>query len=269
MNLKTILLGILFFIAGSKSIFAQLSFSQEIGVIFGPLAFYSDYGQRFDTETNFNNTGLGIGLLHYINFAYRADCNCYSRDLYFNDHFKIRTEADYHTTDLDFFGDDSQSNSVQGSKLRAQHGKAQVFEIGSSLEYWPLSIRSFQANAFKITPFVSAGIHYVYYTPQVTSDLPGILGFDSSNTFRTFLPDAALNRETSINAEDGSTYAVVGGIGARYKLGPLSDLIFEGRWHYYGNDWIEGFEPQQPGNPDNRSNDWIFWARVGYIHYLN
>lgn len=247
---------------------AQLGFSHEVGVVVGPLAFYSDYGQRLDTETNIKNTGVGIGLLHYINFAYRADCNCYTRDTYFSDHFKIRTEADYHVTNLDFFGDDASSPSAEGAKLRAQHGKATVFEIGSSLEYWPLSIRDFQGSAFRITPFVSAGVHYVYYTPEARSDLSGNLGFDASNTFQTFLPDQALGRETSIMPEDDSTFAIVGGIGARYKLGPLSDLILEGRWHYYGSDWVEGFSPQQPGNPDNRANDWIFWIRFGYIYYL-
>lgn len=268
MTLKSNILALLFLLGGFQPTTAQLGFSQELGLVAGPLIFYSDYGQRFDTETNVNNSGKGIGLLHYINFAYRADCNCYSRDLYFNDHFKIRTEADYHVTSLDFFGDDAESNSFEGEKLRAQHGQANVFEIGSSLEYWPWSIRAFQANAFKLTPFISVGVHYVYYTPQATSDLPGILGFDSSNTFRTFLPDESLGRDTSINAEDGSTFALVGGIGARYKLGPLIDLIFEGRWHYYGNDWVEGFNPQQPGNPDNISNDWIFWLRAGLVYYL-
>lgn len=267
MKIKHLVLGLLFTLISTLSIKAQLGFSQEIGVVVGPLAFYSDYGQRFDTETNTNNTGPGIGLIHYINFAYRADCNCYSRDLYFNDHFKIRTEADYHVTNLDFFGDDAQSDSFQGALLRGQHGKATVFEIGSSLEYWPLSIRSFQANGYKIAPFLSAGVHFVNYMPEARSDF-GQLG-SPSTTFQTFLADPALGRESSINPEDGSTYAIVAGIGARYKIGPLSDLILEGRWHYYGTDWVEGFNPQQPGNPDNRSNDWIYWIRFGYIRYLD
>ena len=266
MKIKQLVLGLLLIFMASISIKAQLGFSQEIGVVIGPPAFYSDYGQRFDTQTNTHNVGFGIGLLHYINFAYRADCNCYTRDKYFNDHFKVRTEADYHSTDLDFFGDDSRSDSFQGLKLRSQHGVATVFEIGSSLEYWPLSIRSFQANGYKIAPFISAGVHYVYYTPEAFSDL-GALG-SPSTTFNSFLADPTVGRESSFNLEDDSTYAIVGGVGARYKIGDLSDLILEARWHYYGTDWVEGFSPQQPGNPDNRSNDWIFWIRFGYIYYL-
>jgi hypothetical protein len=266
MKIKDVLLGLALLLVSLQTTNAQLGFSQEIGVAVGPVAFFSDFGQRYDLQTNTHNSGLGIGLLHYINFAYRADCNCYTRNKYFNDHFKIRTEADYHATNLDFFGDDAESNTFQGAKLRAQHGKAKVFEIGSSLEYWPLSIRSFQANGYRLAPFISAGVHYVYYTPEVYSDL-GPIG-SPSTTFNSFLPDPTVGREASIVPEDGSTYAIVGGIGARYKLGPLSDLIFEGRWHYYGSDWVEGFAPQQPGNPDNRANDWIFWVRFGYIYYI-
>ena len=78
--------------------FAQLGFSHEIGIITGPVAFQSDFGERKDFDTNKGNTGFGIGLVHYINFAYRADCNCYSTDTYFNDHFKLRSEISYNKT---------------------------------------------------------------------------------------------------------------------------------------------------------------------------
>jgi hypothetical protein len=46
----------------------------------------SDYGERYNLTTNAGNTGLGIGL--YTNeFSYTAECNCYTPETYFNDHF--------------------------------------------------------------------------------------------------------------------------------------------------------------------------------------
>jgi hypothetical protein len=54
--------------------------SHEVGVIAGPVAFQSDYGQRYNLNTNAGNTGLGIGIIHYINFSYEAECNCYTPD---------------------------------------------------------------------------------------------------------------------------------------------------------------------------------------------
>jgi hypothetical protein len=63
-----------------QTAFSQLGFSHEIGVIAGPLEFRSDYGTRVNEKTNFGNSGFGVGIVHYINFAYRADCNCYTTD---------------------------------------------------------------------------------------------------------------------------------------------------------------------------------------------
>ena len=91
LNLKHLaLISCLFAIC--QTAYSQLGFSHEIGVIAGPVEFRSDFGSRFDEATNLGNSGIGIGIVHYINFAYRADCNCYSTDTYFNDHFKLRNE---------------------------------------------------------------------------------------------------------------------------------------------------------------------------------
>jgi hypothetical protein len=78
------------FILGINECYSQLGFSNEIGVIAGPVAFQSDFGERSDFATNSGNTGIGIGVVHYINFAYRADCNCYSTDTFFNDHYAMK-----------------------------------------------------------------------------------------------------------------------------------------------------------------------------------
>jgi hypothetical protein len=48
-------------------------FSHEVGVIAGPVAFQSDYGQRYNLNTNAGNTGLGIGIIHYINFPMKQN----------------------------------------------------------------------------------------------------------------------------------------------------------------------------------------------------
>lgn len=75
-SIKKILV-LLLFVTSLQSINAQLGFSHELGFITGPVAFQSDYGERYDFDTNSGNVGIGVGLVHYINFAYRADCNCY------------------------------------------------------------------------------------------------------------------------------------------------------------------------------------------------
>ena len=60
---------LLTFFACTHSGFAQFGFSHEVGIIAGPVAFQSDYGERKDWDTNKGNTGIGVGIIHYINFS--------------------------------------------------------------------------------------------------------------------------------------------------------------------------------------------------------
>ncbi|HLV70898.1 MAG TPA: hypothetical protein VKY34_09330, partial [Xanthomarina sp.] len=64
----------------------------------------------------------------------------------------------------------------------------------------------------------------------------------------------------------GSTWSVVTSVGVRYKLAPLSDLMLDLRWQYYGSDWIDGLNHQLSSN---KYNDWLIWLNFGYIYYLD
>jgi hypothetical protein len=234
---------------------AQFGFSHEVGVIAGPVAFQSDYGERYDFDTNKGNVGIGIGIIHYINFAYRADCNCYSRDTYWNDHFKIRSQLAYHVTTLNHLSELADKNSIGGLQLRSMEGKAKVLELGAHLEYYPLSIRDFQNNGNKWAPYIGLGLHYANYKPEAESSL-GPLG-NSITTFPTFID--------RIDTDRGSTVAYVADLGVRYKLTPLSDLLISSAWHYYDDNYVDGLSPN---NVNNRNDDWIWWFNVGFIYYL-
>ena len=266
MNTRILLVVFLFFAHAKQEVFSQLGFSHEIGVITGPIAFYSDFGQRFDFETNTGNVGFGVGLIHYINFSYRADCNCYTRDVYFNDHFKIRSEIDYHKTNFDHLGKwvDPDRTSITADQLRAMKGSSTVFDIGGQLEFFPLSIRDFAAGAYRIAPFGSFGVHWVSFDPEVYSELGPL------NTAIT-TPPKYFN---AFQQEGDSTWSIVMSTGVRYKLSPLSDLMLDARWQYYFSNWVDGLNPSLENNgvidvPENKANDWIFWLNVGYIYYLD
>jgi hypothetical protein len=266
MNTRNLLVVFLILFCAKQDVYSQFGFSHEVGIITGPVAFYSDYGVRNDFETNTGNVGVGIGLIHYLNFSYRADCNCYTRDRYFNDHFKLRNEIDYHKTNLEHFGefvDPSQTDDL-AVKLRAMSGSTTVFDIGSQLEYFPLSIRDFAAGSYKIAPFISAGVHYVSYDPESSSTL-GALNTPIST------PTKYLN---SFQQEGGSTFSIVASVGIRYKLTPLSDLMLDSRWQYYFSNTVDGLDPSFANNgvlevPENKANDWIYWLNFGYIYYLD
>lgn len=249
---------------GINTGFAQLGFSHEIGVIVGPVAFQSDFGVRHDFETNAGNTGIGIGLIHYINFSYRADCNCYSTDTYFNDHFKLRSEISYNTTRLDHFGEWVDRPSPRYDNLRSHSGSANNLDIGMSLEFFPYSIRAFSATRYSFAPFVSLGPRFTTYNPKASTSNPEGTIFDSYNLFPGWVPQAG--ERYPVNTDGGTTWSVAGSIGTRYKLTILSDLMVDLRWQYYFSNWIDGLDHRLPSD---KVKDWLVWLNFGYIYYLD
>ncbi|TXE13143.1 glutamate dehydrogenase [Seonamhaeicola algicola] len=255
----------LFFIFETAS--GQLGFSHELGVIAGPVQFRSDYGNRNESETNFGNSGIGIGVVHYLNFSYSADCSCYTTDTYFNDHFKLRNEISWNKTKLEHLGEwvDPSKNSPEANQLRGHTGYAKNLDIGTQLEFFPRSIRSFQSFGYRVAPFASLGVHYTYYTPEVTTTYanpnPDAIGdvTDPTNFYSAWAPG-------SVDASPGSAWSMVTSVGFRYKLGKLSDLMLDLRWQYYFDDWVDGLNHQLSYN---KYNDWLVWLNVGYIYYLD
>lgn len=242
------------FLFGKETARAQYGIGQEIGVVAGPVAFFGDYGERYSLETNANNIGYGIGLIHYINFAYAADCNYGTINAYINDHFKIRSELDFHKTELHHRGPVAQKSSEGGKQLRGMIGTSQVFEIGAHLEWYPLSIRDYINYAYPVTPFVSLGGSFVTYKPDAYSTLGPL----EDNLFPTF--------QGGLDFERGTTWSVALGFGLRYRLGPSGDLVAIGQWRYYDTDWMDGLNHDQP---QNKAKDMIFWLNVGYVYYLD
>ena len=238
---------------------AQFGFSHEVGAFVGGVAMQSDFGLRHDFDTNAGNTGFGVGLVHYMNFAYRAECNCYSPETYFNDHFKVRSELSYNSTNLQHFGKWSEKNTPAGAQLRAMKGEAKVTDIGMQLEFYPLSIREFTATDGSFAPFISLGAHYNFFQNGTYSEL-GTIGNIATTPVKYI---------GATSSEGGSTWSVVSSIGTRYKLSELSDLFVELRWQYYFSDWVDGLNPDAKIYTENKANDWNLLFNFGYIYYLN
>ena len=261
-NFKPLTVFILLLI-GVQSGFSQLGFSHEIGIIVGPVEFRSDFGERNTEVTNLGNSGFGIGLIHYINFAYKAECNCYSTDTYFNDHFKLRSEISYNKTILNHHGQWVEGSGQNAERLKKHTGEANNFDIGMQLEYFPLSIRSFQAFSYRIAPFISLGAHYTSFNPKAYTT------FGDENIDDPFNFWGGSNggwEPGSVDPAHGNTWSVVTSIGARYKLNHLSDLMIDLRWQYYFSDWIDGLNHQLDSN---KFNDWLIWLNFGYVYYLD
>ncbi len=266
MTSKTIIFFCVLLFGISNTANAQYGFSHEIGVIAGPVAFQSDFGERYDLSTNAGNTGYGIGIIHYLNFSYTAECNCFTPETYFNDHFKLRSELSHNKTELDHFGQWVEGKSSLGKEqLRAMNGNATVTNIGMQLEFFPWSIRDFSATIESWGPFISLGAQFSFYNAEVSSTM-GPLGTPLT-TFPKYLVPTD-DRPYGYSTEAGSVWSVVSSVGTRYKLAPLSDLMVDLRFQYFFSNWVDGLNPNPEIYKENKANDWLVWFNVGYIYYL-
>ncbi|SFZ89872.1 hypothetical protein SAMN05428642_101610 [Flaviramulus basaltis] len=246
---------------------AQLGFSHEIGVIAGPVQFRSDYGSRNEGETNFGNSGIGIGIVHFFNFSYRKNYHYSFRETYFIEHFKIRNEISWNRTKLEHFGKwvDPSKTSEDAKRLRGHTGVSKNIDLGTQLEFFPLNIHAFESFTPKVAPFISLGIHYTLFNAEVNTTYanPNPLAIgdltDPSNFYSLWNPG-------SVDASSGSTWSVVSSVGVRYKLSKLADLMLDVRGQYYFSDWVDGLNHQLEYN---KNNDWLVWVNIGYIYYLD
>lgn len=248
-----------FLFCGLHSAHSQ-GFSHEIGVIAGPVAFQSDYGERGDASTFSGNTGFAIGLVHYLNFSYNSECNCYSRQNFFNDHFKVRSELSYITAKLQHEGQwvDASKTSTTAEQLRNMRGEASIINLGMQLEYFPLSIRDFSNSVGSFAPYISAGAQFSAYSPKATSTTGPLTVLNTPVKYRN-----------AFTNEDGTTWSAITSVGTRYKLSEYSDLLIDLRFQYYFSDWVDGLKPDPNVYKENKSNDWMVWLNFGYIYYID
>jgi hypothetical protein len=252
----------------SNNLIAQFDgFSQEVGVISGPIALQSDYGERNDLKTNVGNTGIGIGIVHYLNFSFDASCNCYTKPSYFNDHFKLRSEISYGYIELKHFGRwvDKNDGSVSVEQLKGMRAVTRLFNVGIQLEYFPFSVREFTVNEGSFGPYISFGAQFSYYNPE-TYSLMGPLG-SPNYTYPNYLAPSD-GKPHGYTSDPGSVLSVVSSVGTRYKLSPLADLLVDVRFQNFNSNWVDGLNPNPDLYKGNRSKDWLVWFNVGYIYYL-
>jgi hypothetical protein len=241
---------------------AQFNLAHEIGVTIGPVAFQSDYGERHDFETNAGNTGYAVGLIHYINFSSKAD-----RNTYFNEHFKVRSELSYSSTSFRHFGKwvDQGNNSIGKVQLRAMRGASKIMNLGIQGEFHPVKIHDFENTIGAFDPYASLGLAYSFYNAEATSTL-GPLGTSLTTIPKYLTPSDG--RPNGFSNESKTVLSVIAGIGTRYKLTTMSDLLVDMRFQYFTSDWVDGLNPNKQIYTENKANDWMVWFNIGYIQYL-
>ena len=231
----------------------------EVSIGVGPVSFRGDYGEREDNETNLGNTGFGISLVHFLNFAYSPNSSTY-----FNEHFKLRTQVLYQNSNLEHFGTYAEGTGEGAIKLRAMKGEINSFEIGTGLQWYYKGIRDYERSLDTFSPYAGLGIGGNFSSPSHESTL-GPLG-STSTTFKTFLPDPSSGEKDPISNGSETSLALNFQVGTQYRLTQNSDLFIELRWHLYSSDFVDGLSPI---GDQNESDDWSAWLSLGYVYYFD
>jgi len=236
--------------------YAQLDLSHEVGVSFGPVAMQTDYGERNHLPSSMA-TSFGVSVSHYLSF-YGSNYNWRNGASFFSDHFKLRTEISMYTnTNLEHKGRyvDASNVSVQNDRLRAMKGSTKVFNIGTQLEYYFKNLEDYGLlfnDDNKFAPYVSTGVHYNSFTPDITST-------------SSPLPEPWATE--GVFLEKDKTFSVTISAGTRYKMDNF-DLFIDARWQYFLSDKIDGLDA--PSNiSENKFNDTLLYFSVGAIFDLS
>jgi hypothetical protein len=242
----------------SYSSFSQPGIAHEIGIIAGRIEFRSDYGQRDNTKTNLSNQGFGIAIVDYMNFS------VYNRyDNYFKEHFKVRSELSYSTTNLKHYGEWVEKTSTISQQLKAMRGSTQLLNLGFQLEYNFKDIHDFENTIGSFNPYIALGPQFSYYTATATSTLGPI----EENVPKKYL-EPSDGHPHGYSNESNAVFSATLNLGTRYKLTTMSDLILDMRAQYFGSDWVDGLNPNQNKYKENKQNDWLTFVGLGYILYL-
>lgn len=260
---KKLIFSFFAFISISTISLAQKNLAHEIGVIFGPVVFKSDYGQRHDFDTNIGNVGFGMGVTHYLNFS--ANSN---RESFFSEHFKVRTEFSFSKTNLEHFGEwvEKDGSRLGVQQLRAMSGATTTLNLGSQLEFSPfMKIHDYENNIGSFSPYLALGFLASYYNTKANSSL-GPLGLPET-TFPKYLTPSD-GHQFGFSTESGLVLSATASLGAHYKLAAMHDLMIEARYQIFNSDWIDGLNPNKDLYKENKVNDSQVWINIGYIYYL-
>jgi hypothetical protein len=249
-----------FFFFYSTLNFAQSRFSHEIGGYFGIASLQTDFGDSGDFASA-NQSNMAVGLTHYLKF-FGSQYSWRSGGSYFSDHFKLKTEFLYtNNTNITHDGKSAQGSSENAEKLRAMTAAVKLYNIGVSLEYYFLRLEdyaSFYAAQDKLNPYISLGITWSYYDPDIMVN--GVSLPANSDPYESLIPKWQNN---SIYVDANSSFGATAGLGLRYSI-EFVDLYLAGQYQYFFNDDIEGLDAIL--DPANTSNDSMVLVTLGVVY---
>jgi hypothetical protein len=254
-------IAILFFLFFTSITYSQSSVSHEVGILFGPASFQTDFGQRHDFPSA-NQSTLAVGVSHYLKF-FGNQYNWRSGTSFFSEHFKLKTEFTYlFNTNIKHEGDYVKGTGATAEKLKAMTGQIKMYNIGTNLEFYFLRIddyTSFFGNKKSINPYISVGLQFSMFDPDIFVDGTSLAGQEEPYTQ---LIDKWQN--DAIYLEKGNTFGVSAGAGVRFSLDTF-DLVIDSRWQHFFSDKVDGLDDFSSDSGSD-FNDTMVFINIGAVY---
>jgi len=230
---------------------AQSFFEHELGVNGGFYQLRSDYGERFDRETNFGNQGSTFALTYYRNRASRR------RVSYFMEHVKYRIDLMFSSVDLQHYG-----RYADNPILEAMTGSFANVGLSGGVEYFPFGIRIQNFNEWydfleSFSPYAGVAVGFNYAMPRAQSSRDGGLS-NPANVFPTFVSQDV---DDGIVLDNRLVLSLNLRLGLRINLGMRDGILLESSWMLFGSDLVDGLKPN---GPQNKYTDWSWGVNIGY-----
>jgi len=253
----TVLITFFFF----TTVYSQSRFSHEAGLSFGVSSFQTDFGESGDFPSA-NAATFSFGVTHYLKF-FGSQYSWRSGSSYFSEHFKLKTEFNYmFNTKVEHEGSYAQGGSPEAVKLRRMTGEIKMYNIGTNLEYYFLELEdysSYYKSSGTLNPFISVGLHYSFFDPDILVDGVSLEGQEEPYTD---LIDKW--QEGAIYLEEDSTFGASIGAGIRYSIDSF-DLVLDGRWQHFFSDKVDGLDDTSSASGSD-FNDTMVYINVGVVY---
>jgi len=242
----------IFFFFFTSIIYAQSRFSHEVGASFGVASFQTDFGVSNDFASA-NASTFSVGLSWYLKF-FGSQYSWRSGSSFFSEHFKLKTEFNY------MLNSRVEHKGATNKKVRDMTGEIKMYNVGTNLEYYFLELEdysSFYKSSGTLNPFISAGVHYSFYDPDIKVNNVSLE--DNPGLINELIPKW---QNDAVFLEKGNTFGVSAGAGIRYSIDTF-DLVLDGRYQYFFSDQVDGLDA--PVDPANKNNDTVIFVNVGVV----
>ena len=240
--------------------FTAQHYTHDIGAFVGSTSLQTDYGQRGNFASDWNNNGTSFSVAHYLSFYNRT--LRWDPNNVLHNHLMVKTEIQYlSNANLKHYGKWSKKNSYGGEQLRAMKGTLRMLDFGINLEYFlhPLEEYVYPYSDIWFNPFFTFGFKYSLYTNSLSSDLG-----DWNKDINVLPKKYTLKNALDIGSGEALSLSV--GLGTRYKLAPKIDLVAQFTYQYFFSDTIDGLQAQVY---ENKNNEWLLNLQLGIVYHLN